>query len=103
MVRSIGVPSSVLRRDLASQICREIGAIRSSAEPILESTFMSMVLPSCILPSAISQLQVMPAHGPEGDKGGAANPPGALGRSLVAGAGARHSPPTCQLPGPDPS
>ena len=45
MVRSTGVPSAVFSRYFASQIWREIGAIRSETDPIIASTFISMALP----------------------------------------------------------
>src|SRR5271154_869738 len=45
MARSTGVPSAVFSRYFASQIWREIGAIRSETDPIIASTFISMALP----------------------------------------------------------
>ena len=55
MVRSTGVPSAVFSRYFASQIWREIGAIRSETDPIIASTFISMASPYFSLPALLQR------------------------------------------------
>jgi hypothetical protein len=62
------VPSAVFSRYFASQIWREIGAIRSETDPIIASTFISMALPY-LSPCGIAPAILRSGSGSDGHRG----------------------------------